>query len=267
MTKHQQNCNRFSNLRSGTYVVGSLKRQVSFAKEPYKRDDILQKSPIFLRSLLIVATAQQSFRQSIKTDLKSGKRAQLCQKSPTRVCRRRLGVWQKSPRFYQKRPTKVCQKGLGDFQKSPGVCQKRPTESKESDQSLSKKTWSLAKEPQILSKETCQSLSKGTWRLSKIIAQQSVKRDLLCQQRPTMSKETCYVKRDLLFQKRPTMSKETYQSLSKIDLESVKRALESVKRDLQSVKRDLDSMKRALESVKRDPSLTNRPPDRPAAPQ
>ena len=36
-------------------LVGSLKSQVSFAKEPYKRDDILQKSPIILRSLLIVA--------------------------------------------------------------------------------------------------------------------------------------------------------------------------------------------------------------------
>ena len=37
-------------------LVGSLKWQVSFAKEPYKRDDILQKRPIILRSLLIVAT-------------------------------------------------------------------------------------------------------------------------------------------------------------------------------------------------------------------
>ena len=27
-------------------LVGSLKLQVSFAKEPYKRDDILQKSPM-----------------------------------------------------------------------------------------------------------------------------------------------------------------------------------------------------------------------------
>jgi len=38
------------------HVVGSLKFQVSFAKEPYERDDILQKRPIILRSLLIVAT-------------------------------------------------------------------------------------------------------------------------------------------------------------------------------------------------------------------
>jgi len=36
--------------------VGALKFWVSFAKEPYKRDYILQKRPIILRSLLIVAT-------------------------------------------------------------------------------------------------------------------------------------------------------------------------------------------------------------------
>jgi len=38
-------------------LVGSLKLQVSFAKEPYKRDGILQKRPIILWSLLIIATA------------------------------------------------------------------------------------------------------------------------------------------------------------------------------------------------------------------
>jgi len=38
-------------------LVGSLKSYVSFAKEPYKIDDILQKRPIILRSLLIVATS------------------------------------------------------------------------------------------------------------------------------------------------------------------------------------------------------------------
>jgi len=37
-------------------LVGSLIFQVSFAKEPYKRDYILQKRPMVLRSLLIVAT-------------------------------------------------------------------------------------------------------------------------------------------------------------------------------------------------------------------
>jgi len=37
-------------------LVGSLKLQVSFAKEPYQRDYTLQKRPIILRSLLIVAT-------------------------------------------------------------------------------------------------------------------------------------------------------------------------------------------------------------------
>jgi len=40
-------------------LVGSLKLQVSFAKEPYKRDDILQKRPIILRSLLILATSYE----------------------------------------------------------------------------------------------------------------------------------------------------------------------------------------------------------------
>ena len=41
-------------------LAGSLKFLVSFAKEPYKRDYILQKRPSLLRSLLIVATPKQS---------------------------------------------------------------------------------------------------------------------------------------------------------------------------------------------------------------
>ena len=40
-------------------LVGSLKLYVSFAKEPYKIDCILQQRPIILRSLLIVATQYQ----------------------------------------------------------------------------------------------------------------------------------------------------------------------------------------------------------------
>jgi len=35
-------------------LVGSLKLYVSFAQEPYKRNDIVQKKPIISRSLLIV---------------------------------------------------------------------------------------------------------------------------------------------------------------------------------------------------------------------
>jgi len=38
------------------WLVGSIKLQVSFAKETYKRDDILQKRPIILSILLTVAT-------------------------------------------------------------------------------------------------------------------------------------------------------------------------------------------------------------------
>jgi len=34
---------------------------VSFAKEPYKRDDILQRRPMISRSLLIVATPYLTF--------------------------------------------------------------------------------------------------------------------------------------------------------------------------------------------------------------
>jgi len=37
-------------------IRGSFKLQGSFAKETYKKNDILQKRPIILRSLLIVAT-------------------------------------------------------------------------------------------------------------------------------------------------------------------------------------------------------------------
>ena len=62
-------CERFMNLKSQKSTTGSItwdirwlrlvglwKLQVSFAKEPCKRDDILQKRPIILRSLLIEAT-------------------------------------------------------------------------------------------------------------------------------------------------------------------------------------------------------------------
>ena len=42
-------------------LVGSLKLQVSFTKEPSKKDDILKKRPITLRSLLIVATPYTFF--------------------------------------------------------------------------------------------------------------------------------------------------------------------------------------------------------------
>jgi len=42
-----------------------LKLQVSFAKEPYKRDYILQKRPIILRSLLIVGTPYPQYPQVV----------------------------------------------------------------------------------------------------------------------------------------------------------------------------------------------------------
>ena len=48
-------------------LVGSLKLQVSSAKEPYERDDILQKRPTNIRSLLISATPYQCFRLAAST--------------------------------------------------------------------------------------------------------------------------------------------------------------------------------------------------------
>jgi len=42
-----------------------LKIIVSFAKEPYKRDDVLQKRPIILRSLLIVATPSSKLNSEL----------------------------------------------------------------------------------------------------------------------------------------------------------------------------------------------------------
>jgi len=57
-TRHTE-CIYTSKYMGWLRLVGSLKLQVSFAKEPYKRDDILQKRPILLRSLLTVATLYQ----------------------------------------------------------------------------------------------------------------------------------------------------------------------------------------------------------------
>jgi len=47
------------NMCSSYGPVGSIKLCVSFAKEPYKRDDILQKRPVILSILLTVATPYQ----------------------------------------------------------------------------------------------------------------------------------------------------------------------------------------------------------------
>jgi len=52
-------------------LVGSLKLYVSFAKEPYKRDDLLQKRPIIWRSLLIVATPYLYWQKQMLTTLQT----------------------------------------------------------------------------------------------------------------------------------------------------------------------------------------------------
>jgi len=47
------------------WFLGSMKLQVSFAKEPYKRANILQKRPIILSILLTVATLYHECFQNI----------------------------------------------------------------------------------------------------------------------------------------------------------------------------------------------------------
>ena len=49
------------------WLVGPMKLLVSFAKEPYKRDDILQKRPIIWSILLTVATAYHTNDRSPQT--------------------------------------------------------------------------------------------------------------------------------------------------------------------------------------------------------
>ena len=53
---HTEPCKVSKDAMGWLHVVGSLKLYISFAKEPYERDDILQKRPIIFRSLLIVGT-------------------------------------------------------------------------------------------------------------------------------------------------------------------------------------------------------------------
>jgi len=49
------------------WMVGSIKLHVSFAKEPYKREDILQKRPVILRSLPIVATPYKQIFSAVSS--------------------------------------------------------------------------------------------------------------------------------------------------------------------------------------------------------
>jgi len=64
-------------------LVGSLKIYVSFAKEPYKRDDILKKRHIILRSLLIVATP---YLHNVNTCMHTHLWIHLQKHLPTQLC-------------------------------------------------------------------------------------------------------------------------------------------------------------------------------------
>jgi len=65
-------------------LVGFLKLQVSFAKESYKRDDILQMRPMSLRSLLIVGTHMCAMR--CMTHLDIGHDSSICETWLIYVC-------------------------------------------------------------------------------------------------------------------------------------------------------------------------------------
>jgi len=65
-----QLCNTWTNCTMGWLrLVGSLKWKISFAKEPYKRDCILQKRPMILRSLLSVATTYYHYNTLINVSM------------------------------------------------------------------------------------------------------------------------------------------------------------------------------------------------------
>ena len=53
------------------WLVGSFKLYVSFAKEPYKRDNILQKRPKILSTLLTVANPYGAATLSRLLEIKS----------------------------------------------------------------------------------------------------------------------------------------------------------------------------------------------------
>ena len=81
-TEHVQNSTCQSSM-GWLRLVGSLKSWVSFAKETYKRDCILQKRPIILRSLQIVATSYVSKQYMSKREQKETyKRDCILQKRP-----------------------------------------------------------------------------------------------------------------------------------------------------------------------------------------
>jgi len=67
-------------------LVGSLKWQVSFAKEPYKGDYIVQKRPVISRSLLIVATPYDIKLEGAETHNVTCILSHVCDMSHPYVC-------------------------------------------------------------------------------------------------------------------------------------------------------------------------------------
>jgi len=77
------------------WLVGSLKLQVFFAKEPCKTDYILQKRPMILRSLLIVATTDQLSVYFLRPLLSQSLAHYYCVSKISRVEQSNTIVWER----------------------------------------------------------------------------------------------------------------------------------------------------------------------------
>ena len=96
-----------------SYSYGvATKWWVSFAKEPYKRDDILQKRPIIVRSLLIVSNAHINWAPPAKKSA---------------MCTQNRGAMhiQNKPNLHATRALRMYKKSLVCMQKNPMYTQKR----------------------------------------------------------------------------------------------------------------------------------------------
>ena len=122
-------------------LVGSIKWQVSFAKEPYKSDDILQKRPIILWSLLIEATPYEELTSQTSVGISPKRALHFSQKRPTFLPKeayispkRGLHLSQKRPTFLPKeayispkRVLRLSQKSPTFLKRALHLSQKRPT--------------------------------------------------------------------------------------------------------------------------------------------
>jgi len=146
-------------------LVGSIKWQVSFAKEPYKSDDILQKRPIILWSLLIEATPYEELTSQTSVGISPKRALHFSQKRPTFLPKEANISPKRGLHFSQKRPTSLSKeayispkRGLHLSQKSPTSLPKEPYISQKSPTSLPKEAYITPKRGLRLSQKSPTSL-------------------------------------------------------------------------------------------------------------